>query len=237
MSFGPENPYAHPPAPPPGTPPPPRPRIDRALLRPRTIWYWVAGAVLVAGVTASAFVLVSTVRTFTGPVTSFTAPAGVTLRLERGEGRTIYLQTRGAEGIAPASEPTAEDLDCSVRGSRGDRPVPESSIGGFTLTRGSDAYVARLHFEAGRGGTYAIRCRHRADPARRIPLAVGPRLRVLRLVAGILGGLGAFFGGTAAAVLIAGLTALLRENRRSRLEREAAAAVSAAPAPPGTPRA
>ena len=237
MSFGPENPYASAPASIRAGPPPPRPPIDPALVRPRTAWYWIAGAVLVASVATSALVLVSTVRAFTGPITRFTTPSAATVRIEPGEESTIYLRTGVTDGGLPSSEPSAADLACAVRGSAGDRPVPEESTAGFTLTRGSEEYVARLDFEARRGGTYRVRCRHRDDPARRIQLAVGPRLRVFRLVAGILGGLGAFFGGTAAAVLIAGLTALLRETRRSRLEREAAAALSAAPVPPGTPRA
>lgn len=206
----------------PPPPPPPRPAIDPAVLRPRRLWYVVAGLVFVLGVAGAVLLFVVTLDTATRPLERFTAPGSVRVEVAAGKGRSIYVESPEGADSLDQSGIDRSDLDCTVTGeSSGERPELDSPLGTFTITRGGTEYEAVLQFEVERGGSYEIGCRVLGAPGRAVPLAVGPRVAVFGFIGRIFGIFASLFGGALIATLIAVLTAVLRHRHRRRLEREA----------------
>jgi hypothetical protein len=177
----------------------------------------VAGVVWVTGVGAAVALFVTTILLATGPFTEFVAPGGTTVDLDAGEGRGIYVQTEGSP-LGTVVAPSASDLGCTVLAARGARVVP-ASLGGITLSSGDDTYVGRLKFEASTAGPHRVDCR----PTRRLPLAVGPKITALELVARIAGMFGAAIVGLGGAGAIILVVYLRRDAHRRRLQRNTAA--------------
>ena len=210
----------------PPPPAPPRPSIDSSLIRPRRLWYWVAGAVFVAGAAVAVVLSVATFRSVTGDITQFSTPNEVTVDLEPGDRRTIYVQTLmdGSETVVGSSPPTSDELVCRVVGPTGPTEVSDIT-GSFTLTRGDDEYQALLRFEARSSGAHRVSCRERRPETEHgipgEPLAIGPYVGVSGFIGSIFGIFASFLGGALLAILIAVLTAVLRHRHRRRLEHEA----------------
>lgn len=200
--------------PPPGGPPPwrPPPAIDESRVRPRKLWYFVAAAVFAACVIGAVVLGYFTVKGVFGPVTNFTAPGSADVRLDAGEGRSIYQ--RGDESFP------REDVRCEVRGlESGSRPGLSQTVGDFKITRGDErtgAYLALLDFEAPVADSYRVTCRGaRAD------LAVGPKAAVGSFIARIFGAIGLFFTGIVLGAAVAVPTLVMRNRHRERLQNEA----------------
>ena len=218
MSTGPPPPgYWQPPA---GGPPPwrPPPEIDKSLIRPRTLWYYVAALLFAAcmiGAIALGYVLI---KDAFGPLTRFTAPGSVEVTLKAGEGRSVYEQL-----IDRAQASTFQEPRCEVRGlSSASRPGLSDPTGSFQLDRNGRAYVARLNFEAPVDDRYRVACRG-SGAGTPIPLAVGPKARVGTFVARIFGAIGLGFASFILGAAIAVPTLVMRNKHRQRLEQEAIA--------------
>ena len=191
---------------------------------------FVSGTILTILLGAAA--ISPAVDTFTGPITSFTTPGSAVVDLDAGDQRVIYLQTAGAVGsTGDAGAISAGDLNCRVTNTQTETAAAVKPAGNLTLGRGSDEYVARLRFTADTAGRHRVRCVVAGDPARQVPLAVGPKVQLARL-------LGAGFGAIAAFVLtlllslgIVVLVAVLRWRNRSK-QRDAGTGPGRPPAPP-----
>jgi hypothetical protein len=123
----------------------------------------------------------------------------------------------------------ASALQCGVRGPAG--PVAVKRADDVTLTTGGDRYVSRYTFEANADGFYVVRCRSTLETPSRVPLAVGPHLGILQIVATVFGVIGAFGGGLLLAGGVAGLVAILRHRSKVRRQREGAGPGAAPPGP------
>jgi len=193
------------------------------VLRPRRFWYWVAGAIAVAGVAVSIAVFTGLIgslfETLTGPLTPLNTPDDTTIELESGSERTIYRQTRDAAG--PVRSAPGARIACSVA-RVGGGPIEVGDAFDWTLERNTDRYEALFDFEATEAGQYRVSCTDRAQPSRRIPLAIGETLGLLELLGGIGAALGSLFGGLVIGAVIATVTAVRRDSHKRRLQHEAA---------------
>ena len=191
----------------------PPPQIDRKLLRPSTIWYWVSPIPALIGTVLAIVLLVDVIQQFDTGMDNFRTPGSVQVTMDRDDEKGIYIQTAGAPGARSASSAT---LSCRVRDAR-ERPVPLKDASGFTLTVNSDEYVEQWRFVAPADGTYSVGC---FEPTG-VPAAVGPHIAVRRFLGPILGMVFAFLVGIGASVLIAVVTAVRRSTHKQRLQREA----------------
>lgn len=234
-----------PPAGQPGVPPPPPrplnpppPYIPSSQLRPSRTWFWVAGAIGVICAALSVVLFISffssLVDDLTGPLTEFRAPGRVTVELEAGAERTIYRQQRddgrpipGADGRAPT---------CTVTRADGGLVDVNDTLFPWTLKRNSDRYEALYNFTASEAGSYEVACDPRDENLPALPLAVGESIGFWDLITKGAGALALFFGGLIVAGAIAIITAVMRDNHKKRLQREAmqrpVEAPRAAPPPP-----
>ena len=228
-----------PPAGAPGRPPqplrPPPPYIPGSQLKPSQAWYWVAGAVgvICAGFSVVLFIgfFSSLVDDLTGPLTELRAPGEVSVQLEEGADRTIYRKVR--ESGTPVS-PSAPDPDCAVTGPDGGS-VEVGDTFEWTLKRSGDRYEALQDFSAAEAGTYRVACRL-SDAARQVPLAIGESIAFWDLIKKGGGALALFFGGLIIAGTIAIVTAVMRDNHKKRLQREALERSGQAPHAPQAPQ-
>lgn len=220
-----------PPPPPPGTPspPPPQPalrppppRVDPSLLRPSTVWYWVAGiiGVLSVGVSVALFVgfIGSLIDDLTGPLTHVEAPGEVTIELEPGAERTIYRQDRSAG--APIRGSAGAEPTCTVARVGGGQ-VEVGDAFDWTLKRDGDRYRALYNFEAAEGGSYRVSCTVSGSTGGGVPLAIGEKIGLLRLLVRAGAALGVFFGGLGIALAIAIVTVVRRDSHKRRLQHAA----------------
>jgi hypothetical protein len=229
-----------PPPPPHGAPQPPPPlyapppHIPSSELRPSTVWFWVAGAVGVVCVVVSILLFVNVfsglVDDLTGPLTELEAPGEVTLELEEGAERTIYRQFR--EAGAPVAS-GAPDPTCTVSSPSGSA-VEVGDTFEWTLNRSGDRYRAIHDFSAPTAGAYTVSCETRDNSSERVPVAIGESIGLFELLAKAGAALALFFGGLIVAGTIAGVTGVMRSNHKTRLQRERAAKLAAAP-PPASP--
>lgn len=192
-------------------------------------WYVVAGLLAVGSVAAAGIGLVVA---FAGSEVSpqpFVAPEPVIVTAEAGQEHTIYLHARG--GPAGDVATPSRELDCTVVHETSGSPVGVRTQTGFTLTLGADEYVSRFAFDPPEAGAYEVTCVHATEPDRPVPLAVGPRVQLLRAF-GVVGGifLGAFLG-----VVVAGIIAGVVAFRRSSYRRAVAPSRGSAPPPPPAP--
>ncbi|MDX6699568.1 MAG: hypothetical protein QOE65_2965 [Solirubrobacteraceae bacterium] len=165
-------------------------------LRPSLGWLGLAGALVAAGIAGAVILFVVLIRDVDGPFTPLTAP--VSVHLGAGEGRGVW-----------AYRDVPVDGSCRAAGPG---RVRMQSTHGVTVTSGGHRYHSFLRFQAPRAGTYRVSC------AASQPLALGPRVTGLRIVAGVGGVLASFFGGLFAAALVVALVLILRERDRRRAE-------------------
>lgn len=219
---------ARPPAPPPGAPPPPPPGataapppaplrppppyIDPSVLRPRRLWYWVAGAVGVIGLVPAIVVFIGLIDSLLETPAALPDAGELTISLEAGDERTVYEQVRDSSGRIETGAAPA----CAVT-RVGAGPVPLSDAN-LTLRQGDDHYRALFDFEAPETGDYRVSCGGRAPSGGTGPLAIGDKIgitgRVLVFIAAFLGGFGLGLG-------IAIVTVIRRDSHKRRLQHEA----------------
>ena len=215
----PPQPGGTPPPPPPPLRPPP-PYIPSSQLSPSAVWFWVAGAigVICTGISVALFISLFSglVDDLTGPLTELQAPGEVTVQLEAGADRTIYRQVR--ESGAPVA-PGAPDPSCSVtsdsapdRGRRHVRVDPEAKQrplrGDPGLQRGRQRRLSGCVRDA----------RRAREP---VPLAIGGSIAFWDLLRKGGLALALFFGGLIIAGAIVVITAVMRDNNKKKLQREA----------------
>ena len=149
-------------------------------------------------------------------LTPLDAPGQVSINLDSGAERTIYIQTKDSGGRIATAEDAA--ITCQVS-EAGGGPVELSNAGDLTLTKGDDTYDALLDFTAPQGGSYDVRCQDEARPSQAHQLAVGESVQIF---AGILLGLAAFLVGAGIATAIILITWSRRRSYKRRLQDEAA---------------
>jgi hypothetical protein len=170
--------------------------IDRSRIRPSLAWLGLAAIPALAGIAVAVVVLLSLLDDVTGGFTRLDSPA--TVRLDKGEGRGIWaLSDESVSGFCSAAGPSRADM---------------KRTSGVTVTSGGTEYHSFLRFRAPEAGTYRVDC------AASRPLSLGPYVTAGRILAGVGGVLGAFFGGLLLGGLIVCLVLILRERSTRRLE-------------------
>ena len=170
---------------------------DTGQVRPSLGWLGLAAAMAVAGIAGAAILLVLLIRDVDGPFVALDGPA--TVRLDQGEGRGIWSYTDAPlSGFCRATGPARVEME---------------RTSGVTIGSGGREYHSFLRFEAPRAGAYRVDC------ATSAPVALGPRVTGLRLVAGIGGVLASFFGGLLLAGGIVAAVLILRERSKRRAGR------------------
>jgi hypothetical protein len=155
-----------------------------------------------AGIVVAVVVALALLDDVTGDFTRLDGPA--TVRLDEGEGRGIWT-TSDVDSSAIAGFCSAD----------GPAQAQMKDTNGVTVTSGGTEYHSFLRFRAPQAGTYRVDC------AASRPLALGPYVTGGRIVAGVAGALGAFFGGLLLGAAIVCLVLILRERSTRRLELEA----------------
>ncbi len=159
----------------------------------------LAAAPVLAGIAVAVLVLLSLLDDVTGSFEPLEGP--VSVRLEEDEGRGIWALTdESVSGFCSAAGPQRVDM---------------KRTSGVTVTSGGTEYHSFLRFRAPEAGNYRIDC------AASRPLSLGPYVTAGRILAGVGGILGAFFGGLLLGALIVCLVLILRERSTRRLELEA----------------
>lgn len=170
----------------------------------------MAAAVLLAGIVGAAVVIFLLVDDVTSAgFKRFTTTAPVEVDLPAGAQRTIYT-----------GDPTAgsgffrADPKCKVVDLASGAAVPTRPAASFTLTLREQTYQAALYFGVDHDGRYRVDCS--AESSEAVPMAVGPRIRVLRSVGRVLAAGGIGFIALCLAVVIVVLTAVKRHEARRR---------------------
>jgi hypothetical protein len=200
-------------------------------IRPSAWWYAASAVPLVVGIVVGVLLIVTVVRDVASSLHHFSTPGQVTVQLDDGDRRDVYVQTGGAPN---STNVPASALECQAAGPKG--LVPLKAADNTRLSTGGDVYRSRSTFEATADGAYPVRCRaaERAVGApASVPLAVGPHLGVLEIVGTVFGVIAAFGGGFVLAGGVAGLVAILRGRSKARLRREAAGGLGGSPGPTG----
>ena len=173
--------------------------IDRSRIRPSLAWLVLSGVVGAAGIAVAVVVLVHLLNDVTGSFEPLNGPT--TVRLDSGEGRGVWAHTdQPVSGFCSAGGPAQAEM---------------KRTSGVTVTSGGTEYHSFLRFRAPEAGAYTVSC------AASRPLSLGPYISAGRIVAGVAGTLGAFFGGLFLGAAILCLVLLLRERSKRRLELEA----------------
>jgi hypothetical protein len=211
------------PAPPPPPLHRPPPYIPSSQLRPSRTWFWVAGAIGVICAALSVVLFISffssLVDDLTGPLTELRTPGQVAVELEEGAERTIYRQQR--EDGRPIPGANGREPTCTVTRADGGLVEVNDTLFAWTLKRNGDRYEALYNFTASAAGSYEVACDQRDENLPAVPLAVGESIGFWDLITKGAGALALFFGGLIIAGAIAIITAVMRDNHKKRLQREA----------------
>jgi hypothetical protein len=205
--------------------------IAAQRIQPSPWWYAASTIPFIVGVALGVVLIVTLVKDVASSLHHFNTPGQVTVQLDDGDRRDIFLQVGGAPN---STNITAADLACQVRGPGG--PVSLDTADNVRLSTGGDVYRSRFTFEANADGAYTVRCRtaeRRFGPPASVPLAVGPHIGVLQIVGTVFGVIAAFGGGIILGGAVIGLVAFLRHRSKVRLQREAAGGVAGSGYPPG----
>ena len=182
--------------------------VGLSQVRPSRAWYGLAAAILVVGGVVAVLLVVSVVKDVAG-VSRFSTSRAVEADLEAGDERTIYA---GVVDSGFESEPT-----CGVVHTGRGAGVPTTpSSSSLTLTLGEDEFRPLAQFEAERDGRHRISCS--APGVRPMPMAVGPRIRVVRSVSRVLGAIAAGLVSLALAAATIAVTAVKRHRHRRQLQ-------------------
>ena len=205
--------------------------IAEAQIRPSAWWYAASTIPFIVGVVVGVLLIVNVVRDVASSLHHFRTPGQVTLQVDDGEKRDIFVQVAGTPGSVNVS---AADLACQVQGPNG--PVSLTTADNVRLTVNGEVYRSRFTFEANADGTYSVRCRtaeRRFGTPASVPLAVGPHIGVLQIVGTVFGVIAAFGGGILLGGGVLGLVAILRHRSKVRLQREAAGGLPGSGYPTG----
>ncbi|MBA2504618.1 MAG: hypothetical protein H0V29_01585 [Thermoleophilaceae bacterium] len=163
-------------------------------VKPSKAWYWVAGAVFVAGVATAVILFVTLLSGIFGDLDRFDVPGGRNVAFEAGEERAIYFE----EGVSGA---------CDVS------PFGElEKTSGSSIDTGGDSFRSVYSFKAPRSASYQVVCQvDRASEA-----AVGPQLASFGFVGRILLIVGAGLIAFLVAPAIAVVVAIMRHQRKKK---------------------
>lgn len=212
-----QNPYPW--GPPYGGPPPPPPNIPAKDLRPRRIWYVVAGLLgLVLAGAGVAFIVV-TVKDTVGLIDtahSFSSGDSRTFGFVQGKTKAIYVSQSGPGHV-----------DCRIPDMRsGSMTQPRST---FRITAGSRTWDRVFEVKPDSTGDYTLTCTSEL-PAE---FALGDKPKVGATIGGIAAAIGCFLAAVAATVAIAVVTGVRRGRHRRRLAAVWAPAPQWGPPPSG----
>jgi hypothetical protein len=175
------------------------------VIRPNAWWYASCAVPLVACVVLGVLLLVGAIRAVAHGLTDFTTPSAVTVGLDEGDQRDIFVHRPSV--VSPSA------ADCRVDGPTG--PVPLRLSTNTRIQDSGDRYRSLFTFEAPADGDYRVHC----GAERPVELAVGPHLGV-RTIFGVIGGIAALFVGLVLAGAVVALVAILRHRSKVKLERE-----------------
>ncbi|MER6736413.1 serine/arginine repetitive matrix protein 2 [Streptomyces puniciscabiei] len=196
-----QNPYPW--GPPYGGPPPAPPNIPAKDLRPRRLWYVVAGLLgLVLAGAGVAFIAVTLKNTVHSVDTahSFSSGDSRTFSFVQGKTKAIYVSQSGPGHV-----------DCRIPQMRsGSMTQPSSS---FRVTAGSRTWERVFEVKPGSTGSYTLTCTSEL-PAE---FALGDKPRVGAFVGNVFAGIGCFVAAFVTAATIAVVTAVRRHRHRRRL--------------------
>jgi hypothetical protein len=170
------------------------------------ILIWTVGALpLVAAAVQFAIAL-------TEPIHDFTAPGTISARLGKGDEKAILLQTRGSDlGSFGTDDVRSSELECAARSAGGERAMRARRIGIYTITHGSDTYVAKVGFTAPAAGRYLVRCDLHATAVEHAPLGFSDHVHLTRVFAETFAALA-----LCAATIMAGVLIVRRARRATR---------------------
>ena len=185
------------------------------------VWFWVAGAigVICTGISVALFISLfsSLADDLTGPLTELQAPGEVSVQLDAGADRTIYRQFREAGTPVATGE---QDPSCSVTSDSGAQ-IEVGDTFEWTLKRSGDRYEAIQDFSVADSGEYRVACETRAGSREPVPLAIGESIAFWDLLRKGGLALALFFGGLLITGAIVIITAVMRDNNKKKLQREA----------------
>ncbi len=163
-------------------------------LKPSRAWYWVAGAVFVAGTAVAATLFVTLLLGTVNDLERFDVPGSRTVTLEAGEKRAIYLEpdVNARCGVVP--------------------PVELTRNTNSSIDLGGDSFESVLAFKAPRAAAYEVSC-ETGTPSK---AAVGPRLDAIGFVGRILLIVAAALIAVFVAPAIAIVVAVMRHQRRKQ---------------------
>lgn len=206
-----------------GPAPPFRPRIDRAAVRPRALWFWVGALTVPAGIALGAVAMAALmsgprVPEFAGEVQT---SGSVVFEVAEGED--------GAWGLWVSPEDASHYYDCELEG---------AADGAYSFRPSGDAYAShgwRLAevIDTPAPGTYTLVC----DGDGGVSYAVGDTATAEEAASRRLAGLGALvllsLAGLGAGTAVIVVTAVRRGRSERSLRREAVANATGVPGGPG----
>lgn len=177
----------------------------------------MGGGVLVVGLGVATVLVASFVAGFIAPVTRFTTATPLERHLPAGAERAIYRDARPpVAAYREGDDRFGPRLSCRVVEVATGASVPTRGGGAFTLTLNDEEWRSVASFEVERAGRYQVSCSSGSSvPVR---LALGPRVRIFRGVAHVLGAIASAVVGLALAAVIIAVTAVRRRNHRLQLE-------------------
>lgn len=195
------------------------PYVDSRELRPRRIWYLIAGLISLVGVISGLVVfLVILQGTIPEVKARFTDGEPADVVLSGGETWAIYMDTANPDFAA----------NCVVLDSAGSPIATSRPSASKTFSRGPEEWVAIYTFAVPRSGTYRFNCSHGA--AKTHTYAVAKDLDVSAMVKS----LAAFFLLPFAGLVAGAVIATVVGSRRSK-HRKTLLAWRAQPPPPYYP--
>ena len=183
---------------------------SRPRVRPSLAWYWVAGAVAVAGVAAAAVLALVGVVGLIDRIQEFqrvAVPGAAELTLDAG-GYVVYHEAPGVGGDGGNAVPVPQVTVTSAA----DRRLPLSNYqGGFTYDAGGHQGRAIATFRVEEPGSYQVRVD--ADGGSTGTVAVGPGLG-WGFAGAVVAALLVFFVSLGIGAVIALVTGLRRSQAR-----------------------
>jgi hypothetical protein len=195
-----------PPPPPPGypayppqpqQPPPGRPLpTDRSQVRPRSVWYWIAGAIAALAIGGSILIFsggdedIGSLTDVFSTLEQLEVPGAVTVDLAEDDEWAIY-RSLGDTSFDFEDQGTSS-LDCRVRDPGGSLVPLAGDFGFGNVTLNNETYVTEYTFTAPESGAYEVSCTGGNGPAEEV--LVGENVEI--------GEIFGFFGRVALGIVI-----------------------------------